>query len=215
MTVAPRVLPGHTWSMRIVMMMVSLVAAVVGGVFHAPAAAAHGGPYELEVHNDGAGGVQVFAYYVEDGHIVEAIMDPVVEAVSADGVERGPIRLISSAEGQGRWVSEEPFLEPGDWTVTVTTTTPDEASVTEQYTVAPFDPPAQDEPMDEPAEPQPSGSAATADDESVTDDSASTDELASTADQGGVGEGAYAWLIAAVVVVALAAALVAWRRSRR
>ncbi|MFW2513424.1 hypothetical protein ACNI3K_06565 [Demequina sp. SO4-13] len=195
--------------MRIVMMMVSLVAAVAGGVLYAPAAAAHGGPYELEVHNDGAGGVQVFAYYVEDGHVVEAIMDPVVEAVSAGGIERGPIRLVSSAEGQGRWVSEEPFLDAGDWTVTVTTTTPEEASVTAEYTLAPFDPPADAEPAHEPAEPEPSSSGAAA-----TEDQAATDGLAFTDDQG-VGEGAYAWLAAAGVIVVLAAAFLAWRRSRQ
>ncbi len=180
------------------MMMVSLIAAVAVGVLHAPAAAAHGGPYELEVQNDGAGGVQVVAHYVEDGHRVEAIMDPVVTAVSADGIERGPVRLISSAEGRGRWISEEPFLDTGDWTVTVTTTTPQEVSTTVEFTVEATEP----APAPESAAPEESPSA----EPDASDDAADGDEAS----------GMSTWLIVAIVAVAAAvvAGVLVWRRRQ-
>lgn len=202
MTVAPASPFGRTWSTTIVMLMVSLVAAVAGGVFYAPAAAAHGGPYELEVHHDGYGGVEVFAYYEEDGHIVEAIMDPVVTAVSADGVERGPISLISSEEGQGRWISETPFLDTGDWTVTVATTTPEETSTTIEVTVEAQEPQATATSSD----PEPS---ATADD--ATDPSAQAD----SADDAEGSTGTVLWIVLGVVLVAAVIGGLLWRRSRR
>lgn len=202
------------WAARLGMLAVAVFAAVVGGVLHAPAAAAHGGPYDIEVHNDGAGGVQVFAYYVEDGHLVEAIMDPVVEAVSADGLERGPIRLVSSAEGQGRWLPEEPFLEPGDWTVTVTTTTPEETSVTTEFTVEPFDPPIETEQTQESAAPEPEPAPSTT---AEADPAGEDGTAAEASDESGstslVTPGALA--AAAAIVVVLAAMLVIAMRRRR
>ncbi len=124
-----------------------MVMALTGGLLSATSAAAHGGPYELEITSDAAGGIAVSATYVEDGHVVSEIMDPVAEATSSDGRNAGPVELISSSEGVGRWVSEEPFLEDGDWTVTVTTTLPEEASATVEFTVAPLDAPVEPAPI--------------------------------------------------------------------
>src|SRR5688572_26535468 len=111
----------------------------VGAVFAgATGASAHGGPYELQVASDGAGGIDVIAEYTADGHLVEEIMDPVATATSRDGRTAGPVSLISSAEGVGRWVSESPFLDDGVWTVTVETTTPEAATATVEFEVAPL-----------------------------------------------------------------------------
>lgn len=104
-------------------------------------ARAHGGPFDLFISPDGAGGVALYAQYVGDGHLVEEIIDPIVTAKASDGRTAGPVSLMSSSEGVGRWVSEEPFLDDGDWTVTVRTTTPDVAEATAEFTVAPLDAP--------------------------------------------------------------------------
>lgn len=101
-------------------------------------ASAHGGPYELQVTSDGAGGITVAATYTEDGHTVQSIMNPVATATSKDGKEAGPIALISSSEGRGLWVSPEAFSTEGEWAVTVTTTTPQEATATTDFVVAPL-----------------------------------------------------------------------------
>lgn len=93
-------------------------------------ASAHSGPIQLEFDQDGAGGVTLLARYVEDGHAVTEIIDPVATAIAADGTAIEPVRLVSAPEGQGVWVSPEPFLEPGFWTVTVTVTTPSAATAT-------------------------------------------------------------------------------------
>ncbi|MDH6181905.1 hypothetical protein M2152_002087 [Microbacteriaceae bacterium SG_E_30_P1] len=93
-------------------------------------ALAHGGPFELEFGQDGAGGISLIAHYLEDGHPVTEIMDPVATAVASDGTAVGPVRLISSPEGEGLWISPEPFLTEGTWDVTVSTTTPGTASST-------------------------------------------------------------------------------------
>ena len=106
---------------------------VTAGV--AAAASAHGGAIQLVISQDGLGGVIVGATYQEDGHPVEAIMDPVLVAESADGEKVGPISLISSGEGVGTWVTAEPVLTAGSWTVTVTTTQPIDAGVTSQLDV--------------------------------------------------------------------------------
>ena len=111
------------------------VGAVLAG---ATGASAHGGPYELQVASDGAGGIDVIAEYTADGHLVEEIMDPVATATSSDGRVAGPVELVSSAEGVGRWVSEATFLDEGVWTVTVETTTPTAASATVEFEVAPL-----------------------------------------------------------------------------
>ncbi|HET8780519.1 MAG TPA: hypothetical protein VFM66_10620, partial [Agromyces sp.] len=104
-------------------------------------ASAHTGPYKLEITPDGAGGISVIGHYVEDGHTVDAILDPIATATTEDGRKAGPVELISSAEGEGVWVTEEPFLEAGTWTVTVETTTPLSVTASTQFEVAPLDPP--------------------------------------------------------------------------
>lgn len=154
----------QSWRVRVAAMALAVIAAVAGGVLHAPAAAAHGGEYELEVSQDGAGGLQVFGRYVEDGHLVDAVMDVTAQAEAADGRTAGPVALVSSSEGQGRWVTEEPFLDEGEWTVTVSTTTPQEASVTADFTVVALEPPPPVEPSasatEAPSEPAGEGDAA-------------------------------------------------------
>ena len=111
------------------------VGAVLAG---ASGASAHDGGYELQIASDGAGGIDVIAEYTADGHLVEEIMDPVATATSSDGRTAGPVPLVSSAEGVGRWVSESPFLDEGVWTVTVETTTPEAVTATVEFEVAPL-----------------------------------------------------------------------------
>lgn len=112
-------------------------------LFSAAPASAHGGPFQLSIAPDGAGGLSVSASYVEDGHAVTGIIDPVATAVSPDGTTAGPVALISSAEGEGVWVTPSPFLGEGQWAVTVTTTTPESVTSTLDVTVAPLAPPVQ------------------------------------------------------------------------
>lgn len=109
---------------------IALAAGLLLTLGTAAPAAAHEGPIELEFDQDGRGGVTLLARYVEDGHPVTEIIDPVATAIAADGSELDPVKLVSAPEGQGVWVSPEPFLEPGFWTVTVTVTTPSAASST-------------------------------------------------------------------------------------
>ncbi|SDZ25687.1 hypothetical protein [Herbiconiux ginsengi] len=116
------------------------LAAVFGAV---PAAQAHGGPFQLTVSPDGAGGLIVNAAYVEDGHPVSEIIDPVATAISPSGESVGPVALVSSPEGEGIWVTPEAFLPDGQWAVTVTTTTPSSASTTVDVTVAELAPPVE------------------------------------------------------------------------
>ncbi|MEV8267929.1 hypothetical protein [Microbacterium sp. NPDC076911] len=119
-----------------------LVAALIISLAVLPArAVAHGGPYELTVAHDGAGGFTVSARYTRDAHVVEAIMDAVVTAVASDGTKVGPVALVSSSEGIGRWVTEGPIVGDGDWTVTAKTTTPQVEHAVIEVTVEPLAPP--------------------------------------------------------------------------
>lgn len=123
---------------------IALAAGLLLTLGTAAPATAHEGPIELEFDQDGAGGVTLLARYIGDGHPVTEIIDPVATAIAADGSELEPVRLVSAPEGQGVWVSPEPFLEPGFWTVTVTVTTPSAASSTVNMEVVASDdaPPA-------------------------------------------------------------------------
>ncbi|GAA3885587.1 hypothetical protein GCM10022381_29660 [Leifsonia kafniensis] len=121
---------------RLVVVLFASLCIVLGLLASAPSASAHGGTYELSVSPDGAGGLTVLGHYGEDQHVVEEIMDPIATATSADGRTAGPVSLVSSSEGQGVWVTAEPFIPVGDWTVTVSTTVPSAVSVTAEVTVA-------------------------------------------------------------------------------
>ncbi len=190
-------------ALRVALFVAAVLLAVAGGVFHAPAAAAHGGPYEITVSTDGAGGLQVFAHYEEDGHVVEALMDPVAEAVAADGSTAGPVSLISSTEGQGRWVTSEPFLAEGEWTVTVSTTTPEVAETTVEFTV---------EALEAPPAPPPANEVDSSD---ASESEVEGQEEVATGNEGGLGGISTLWLVVAAFVVALVgAAALAWKRRR-
>lgn len=114
-----------------------VVVAVILALVAVPAAAqAHGGPFSLNIAPDGAGGLVVSAAYSEDAHAVTEVIDPTATAVGDDGSTIGPVALISSAEGEGIWVTAEPFLPVGTWTVTVSTSIPSVATATTTVTVA-------------------------------------------------------------------------------
>ena len=187
---------------RLVSLAVAGLVAVAGGVLFAPAAAAHGGPIELMVSSNGSGEFELIAFYEEDGHIVDAIIDPVLEAVAEDGTTAGPVSLVSSSEGQGRWVTTEPVLSEGDWSVTVSTTTPEEASVTLDVTVTAPDTPPAPEPVDEPVEPE-------------APEELATDDTTETAASEGLVESVPLWAIASLAGVVLAAVgVLVWRKRR-
>ncbi|WP_062072344.1 LPXTG cell wall anchor domain-containing protein [Demequina sediminicola] len=193
---------------------VALVAFMVWAVVGAMPAAAHGGPYELSVGSDAAGGVIVSADYVQDGHRVEEIMDPVVTAESSTGDTVGPIALISSSQGQGLWVSPEPFLDPGTWTVTVVTTTPDEAETTVTMEVEELEEAPSAEPSVAPSAIV--GDAVVSDTQQNSDATpsatASTSDSATDYETGS--ESGVWWLIAAVVAAVVGiAALWLYRRK--
>lgn len=120
---------------RVVVGLAALATAALVLVGAAPASA-HGGDIQLDLNQDGTGRIMVTATYVEDGHPVEVIMDPVVTAMSIDGTIIGPISLISASDlGVSTWSTAEPLLEAGVWTVTVATTNPAVATLTEDVEV--------------------------------------------------------------------------------
>ncbi|MGR6920419.1 hypothetical protein ACU635_39815 [[Actinomadura] parvosata] len=107
----------------------TLLLAGLALVLGAPAAAAHGGPIELEVTGDGADNVNVLVTYKKDGHPVTEIVEATLKATSADGRSFGPVPLRSAPEGQNLYHSAEP-LPSGEWRVTVVATEPSKARAT-------------------------------------------------------------------------------------
>jgi hypothetical protein len=120
------------------MLLVGFLVVAAGAMLGAGPASAHGGPIQLNVASDAAGGIIVGAIYTEDEHVVTEIMDLVATAVSSTGEEVGPIALMSASEGIGLWESPEPFMSEGDWTVTVTTSSPSSATVSVPISVRPI-----------------------------------------------------------------------------
>ena len=174
------------WSIRglVLVLLGALVLAI--SALAAQPASAHGGPFELTVTPDGAGGLTVSATYTADQHPVEEIIDPVAVATSVSGESVGPVALISSPEGVGIWITEEPFIPLGDWSVTVSTTVPFVATTTVDITVAELAGPAE---VEETAE-----------------ETAATDS--------GFAIAPLLWIGAIVIVLAIAAASVLLSRRR-
>lgn len=98
-------------------------------------ATAHSGPMALTLNQDGTGRIMSTATYVEDGHPVTSIIDPTLTAQSPNGDFVGPIALVSAPEGEGMWITEDAVLPAGEWTVTVTVTTPEPVEVTQTLDV--------------------------------------------------------------------------------
>ncbi|NJP92396.1 hypothetical protein HCN51_23485 [Nonomuraea sp. FMUSA5-5] len=109
--------------------LLTLLLAGLALVLGAPAAAAHGGPIELEVTGDGADNVNVLVTYKKDGHPVTEIVEATLKATSSDGRSFGPVPLRSAPEGQNLYHSAEP-LPSGEWRVTVVATEPSKAKAT-------------------------------------------------------------------------------------
>jgi hypothetical protein len=181
------------------------LAAVFGA---APAAQAHGGPFQLTVSPDGAGGLIVNAAYVEDGHPVSEIIDPVATAVSPTGESVGPVALISSPEGEGIWITPESFLTNGQWAVTVTTTTPSSASITVDVTVVELAPPVEPGETIAPVVEEQGGPSGSPADASGASGASAADAAAVSPLTVGL------WIGAIVVVLAVGGALVYLNRAR-
>jgi hypothetical protein len=111
---------------RALTLVVAVVAAVLLG---ASPAWAHGGPIELDVRSDGGQGITATAIYLRDHHFVELEVKMTYTAVNKDGKTIGPLPLKASAEGQSFYVSKDP-LPTGEWTVTVTSSSPSAAQKT-------------------------------------------------------------------------------------
>ncbi|TDV57330.1 hypothetical protein [Actinophytocola oryzae] len=112
---------------RALTLLVAVVATVLLG---ASPAWAHGGPIDLDVRSDGGQGITVTAVYLRDHHYVPVEVVMTYTAVDRSGKKTiGPVRLRASSEGQSFYVSEKP-LPLGDWTVTVTSTSPSAAQKT-------------------------------------------------------------------------------------
>jgi hypothetical protein len=118
---------------RLTAAVLAAVAAAVLGT--ATPARAHGGPIRLEVSGDGVDRVITTVTWKKDGHPVS---DPVeltlVGAPASGGPQVGPIRMMSSAEGQSFYIAQHP-LAKGAWRVTVTATAPAKASMTKTITM--------------------------------------------------------------------------------
>ncbi|MBE1876028.1 hypothetical protein [Myceligenerans pegani] len=160
-------------------------------------AAAHGGPIDVDLGTDGAGGVSATLTWAGDGHPVEESAVVVVRAVSDSGEEVGPVTLTSASEGVGWYRSEPRLLDEGHWTVTARVKEPKKAKVeTELDVAAP--------PTPEASEPEPAEAAATADgaEAAATQDAPPAAGLA-----GWVG-----WVVGALVVGAAVTTAVVLRR---
>lgn len=96
---------------------------------------AHGGAIRLEVTGNGADRVNTVVTWKKDG---DPVTDPVdltlVARPASGGPQVGPIRMMSSPEGQSFYVSQRQ-LPKGIWRVTVTATTPAKASATKTITM--------------------------------------------------------------------------------
>ncbi|WP_162893058.1 hypothetical protein [Microbacterium halotolerans] len=180
------------------LLILAMTALTFGGWTGAAPAAAHGGELQIDLGTDGAGGIDALVVWAGDEHPVEESVDIKIAAVSDDGEEVGPVRLESAPEGVGWYTSEPGLLGEGHWTVTATTTEPQEHETTTELDVAaPPEPPAENPP-------------AAAEDEA----SAQQDEAAEAS--GGLGAGT-AWLwggIGVVTLVGVAAVVLRVRRMR-
>lgn len=97
---------------------VTLAAILLGAVLDPSPALAHGGLVQLGVGPDGAGGLNVFAAYVEDGHPARGLA---LTATAIDGSARlGPLALRPAGEGEGFYLLGTGALPAGHWAVTVT-----------------------------------------------------------------------------------------------
>ena len=123
--------------------LVAVIAILLAASGVAVPAAADGGGIALQVSQDGLGGVYVSATYEEDGHPVDALIDPVLRASSPGSADVGPIELVSSGQGVGIWTTPGPVHTEGAWTITVATTVPIDATVTTELTIAVVDPPVE------------------------------------------------------------------------
>lgn len=119
-----------TFRRRSIALAAALLALMLGLFGVVSGASAHGGDIQLNVGQDGTGKIMMDAVYLEDGHQVEEVMDAYMTAVSANGQEVGPIRLVSGEFGPYTWATPDPALLEGPWTVTVTTTRPAAATST-------------------------------------------------------------------------------------
>ncbi|MFB2580571.1 hypothetical protein ACEXQD_04910 [Herbiconiux sp. P15] len=191
---------------RLLAALIGAVALLAAVLLTPTAALAHGGPFDLSVASDGAGGLVVTAVYQEDGHAVSEIIDPVATAVAADGATAGPVPLVSSAEGEGIWVTSEPFLGAGEWSVTVSTTVPSAATATVPVAVAELAPPIEQGESLAEEEGGAEGSAAGASGAADVSDASGADTAA--ADASASGPAVVLWIVAGVVVLAVAAVLV-------
>lgn len=99
---------------------VTLSAILFVTVLDASPALAHGGPVRLSAGPDGAGGLTVFASYVEDGHPARGLA--LTATATAGTARRGPLTLRPAPEGEGFYVLSPGALPSGRWTVTVTGT---------------------------------------------------------------------------------------------
>ena len=128
---------------RLVVLLLGVLVMALGALSATESARAHDGPYELAVSSNGAGGLTVSVTFTEDNHPVEELINPVATATSAAGETVGPVSLILSTEGQAFWITAEPFIPIGDWSVTVSTKGPDAATTTVDITVAELAGPAE------------------------------------------------------------------------
>lgn len=101
-------------------------------------ASAHGGPINVEVSQDGLGGVYVFFFYEEDAHPIQAILAATVEGRSSTGEVVAPIPLSSASQGVGIWETAPGAFAPGQWEITVKISDPTlyEETVAMQITLA-------------------------------------------------------------------------------
>ncbi|GAB3171659.1 hypothetical protein GCM10027059_40240 [Myceligenerans halotolerans] len=179
----------------------------VGPAATAPAAA-HGGPIDIDLGTDGAGGISATVTWARDGHPVEESAVVVVRAVSGTGEEVGPVTLASASEGVGWYRSEPALLDEGHWTVTARVKEPRKAKAeTELDVVAP--------PSAEPSEPEQSehSEAPAADPPAAETDGA--EAAARTADGSPTAAGMpgwTGWALGGLVVAGAVTAVVVLRR---
>ncbi len=105
---APALRPG-----RALVVLLGVLAVLLGGALPA---AAHGGPIDVDVADDGTGALTLVATWREDGHMVGPEVDFTGTATGPDGRVVEGIDFALQAEGEGFRVSTTQ-LAAGDWEV--------------------------------------------------------------------------------------------------
>jgi hypothetical protein len=204
---APALRPG-----RALVVLLGVLAVLLGGALPA---AAHGGPIDVDVADDGTGALTLVATWREDGHMVGPEVDFTGTATHPDGRVVEGLDFALQAEGEGFRVSTTQ-LAAGDWEVALQAAGGSDESWDVVVTSGgPPEPAASPTPAAA-ATATPSPGAPTVTDEMTLRATRTAEPAAATTESTTTGPGAgVVALVAGIVVLGVVALLVVRARRRR